>query len=274
MWPFVEILSQNVAGDGGFTRALDRWLVCYRPRPKLETNGLLDSFRLEHFWRRPMGTAICRRQAVQLAGVLAFLSVATFAAAADQQAETGLRTWTDSSGRHTVKATFLELRNDAVRLKKENGDVIQVPLNKLSEADREAAKTLMEKCRAALKSKEGGDDNPFSAPSPPSEPPTVQDVAQTVGKGIVLIAARDHYGATHALGSGFVIDRSGLVATNYHVIENASSASVRFRDGTAVEVVGYRALDKKHDLAVLQTEVPPQEQRGVNAARFRKREAG
>ena len=44
MWPFVEILSQNVAGDGGFTRALDRWLVCYRPRPKLETNGLLGSF--------------------------------------------------------------------------------------------------------------------------------------------------------------------------------------------------------------------------------------
>ena len=40
-----------------------------------------------------------------------------------------------------------------------------MPLNKLSEADREAAKTLMEKARAALKSKEGGDDNPFLLPA-------------------------------------------------------------------------------------------------------------
>lgn len=204
-----------------------------------------------------MVNVIRRPQAMLLAGVLAIVSVATFSAAAEQQAETGLRTWTDSSGRHTVKATFLELRNDNVRLKKENGDVIQVPLNKLSEADREAAKKLMEKARAAIKSKDGGDDNPFSAPSPASEPPTVQDMVRSVGKGIVLIAARDQFGAMRALGSGFVIDRSGLVATNYHVIENASSASVRFRDGTAVEVAGYRALDKKHDLAVLQLKSLP-----------------
>ena len=83
-------------------------------------------------------------------------------------------------------------------------------------------------------------------------------MVRTVGKGIVLIAARDHFGATHALGSGFVIDRSGLVATNYHVVENASSASVRFRDGTEVEVVGYRALDRKHDLAILQLKSLPE----------------
>ena len=110
-----------------------------------------------------MGNAVRRHQAVLLAGLLGIVSIATFSVAADQQAETGLRTWTDSSGRHTVKAAFLELRDDNVRLKKENGDVIQVPLNKLSEADREAAKKLMEKARAAIKSKDGGDDNPFSA---------------------------------------------------------------------------------------------------------------
>ena len=61
------------------------------------------------------------------------------------------------------------------------------------------------------------------------------------------------------MGSGFVIDRSGLVATNYHVIAQASSASVRFRNGTEVEVAGYGVLDKKHDLAILQLKDPPKD---------------
>ena len=47
------------------------------------------------------------------------------------------------------------------------------------------------------------------------------------------------------------------MATNYHVIKDASSASVRFRDGTEAEVAGYRSLDTKHDLAILQLTNPP-----------------
>jgi serine protease Do len=56
-----------------------------------------------------------------------------------------------------------------------------------------------------------------------------------------------------SLGSGFVIDPSGLVVTNNHVIENADEITVNFPDGTALEatLVG---RDPKTDLAVLKIE--------------------
>src|SRR5690606_18248267 len=43
-----------------------------------------------------------------------------------------------------------------------------------------------------------------------------------------------------AIGSGFVIDNEGHIATNYHVIANAQNVSVAFSDGSvyATEVIG------------------------------------
>lgn len=52
-------------------------------------------------------------------------------------------------------------------------------------------------------------------------------------------------------GSGFIISEDGYIITNHHVIENASSITVLFNDGTEskdVEVVG---SDSRTDLAVL-----------------------
>lgn len=53
-----------------------------------------------------------------------------------------------------------------------------------------------------------------------------------------------------SLGSGFIVDRSGIVVTNYHVIEGAEEIFVTFNDTTRLqaEVVG---RDSKTDLAVL-----------------------
>jgi len=53
-----------------------------------------------------------------------------------------------------------------------------------------------------------------------------------------------------SLGSGFVIDASGIVVTNNHVIANADEITVNFADGTklAAEVIG---KDKKVDIAIL-----------------------
>ncbi|MCX8667642.1 Do family serine endopeptidase [Acetobacteraceae bacterium B3987] len=54
-----------------------------------------------------------------------------------------------------------------------------------------------------------------------------------------------------ALGSGFIIDPSGVVVTNNHVIDNAQKVSVTLSDGTEypARIVG---RDSKEDLAVLQ----------------------
>jgi len=55
---------------------------------------------------------------------------------------------------------------------------------------------------------------------------------------------------TNSLGSGFIVDTSGIVVTNNHVIADADEISVIMNDGSKfkAEVVG---VDKKTDLAVL-----------------------
>src|ERR1019366_5298546 len=55
---------------------------------------------------------------------------------------------------------------------------------------------------------------------------------------------------TNSLGSGFIVDTSGIVVTNNHVIADADEISIIMNDGSKfkAELVG---VDKKTDLAVL-----------------------
>jgi serine protease Do len=62
---------------------------------------------------------------------------------------------------------------------------------------------------------------------------------------------------TNSLGSGFIVDTSGVVVTNNHVIADADEINVIMNDGTKIKatLVG---VDKKTDLAVLKfTPVKP-----------------
>jgi serine protease Do len=56
---------------------------------------------------------------------------------------------------------------------------------------------------------------------------------------------------TSSLGSGFVIDPSGLVVTNNHVIADADEIVVNFSDGTKLKVEKVLGRDTKTDLALL-----------------------
>ena len=62
---------------------------------------------------------------------------------------------------------------------------------------------------------------------------------------------------TNSLGSGFIIDPSGIVVTNNHVIADADEINVIMNDGTKIkaDIVG---VDKKTDLAVLKFKPPRQ----------------
>jgi serine protease Do len=66
-----------------------------------------------------------------------------------------------------------------------------------------------------------------------------------------------------ALGSGFIIDPSGLIVTNNHVIDDADDITVTLNDGTSLpaKLVG---RDPKTDLALLKIAAP----RPLPAARF------
>jgi len=61
-----------------------------------------------------------------------------------------------------------------------------------------------------------------------------------------------------SLGCGFLIDRAGHVATNYHVVSEATQGFVRFKDGTTCKIEGYAAIEPTRDLVILKVEDLPQ----------------
>ena len=64
---------------------------------------------------------------------------------------------------------------------------------------------------------------------------------------------------TNSLGSGFIVDPSGVAVTNNHVIADADEINIIMNDGTKIkaELVG---VDKKTDLAVLKFKPPASKQ--------------
>jgi serine protease Do len=57
------------------------------------------------------------------------------------------------------------------------------------------------------------------------------------------------------LGSGFVVDASGIIVTNAHVVANADTISVMFRDGS-VSGATLLGTDETNDIAVLRIKKP------------------
>jgi putative serine protease PepD len=89
---------------------------------------------------------------------------------------------------------------------------------------------------------------------------SINQIYERAASGVVRINATDRStasgstdpfgGQNSALGSGFVIDKSGHIVTNYHVVRDAGEVTVSFsnRDTVKAEVVG---TDASTDLAVL-----------------------
>ncbi len=54
------------------------------------------------------------------------------------------RKWTDSSGKYTVEADFVDFKDGKVQLRKHDGKTVTVPIEKLSQADRSYVRTVSE----------------------------------------------------------------------------------------------------------------------------------
>ena len=91
---------------------------------------------------------------------------------------------------------------------------------------------------------------------------SVNEIYERAASGVVRINASsgstsssiDPFGGQgSALGSGFVIDKTGHIVTNYHVVRDAGQVTVSFsnRDTVRAKVVG---VDPSTDLAVLRVE--------------------
>jgi regulator of sirC expression with transglutaminase-like and TPR domain len=66
---------------------------------------------------------------------------------------------------------------------------------------------------------------------------------------VISVAGRD--GERTSLGSGFVIDKTGLIATNLHVIGEARPIVVALADGRKLDATEIYATDRTMDLAVI-----------------------
>ena len=95
-------------------------------------------------------------------------------------------------------------------------------------------------------------DRPVDFPRFPSLPRDLSDVAAQVGPQVVNINTNFGYSNAVGAGTGIIIDPSGVVLTNNHVIAAATDITV-FSTATGqtygADVVGY---DRVHDVAVLQ----------------------
>jgi putative serine protease PepD len=92
---------------------------------------------------------------------------------------------------------------------------------------------------------------------------SVSDIYERTNKGVVEITVTTSQSTSpfggqqtqQAQGSGFVYDSSGRIITNQHVVDGATSISVRFWNGKTykAEVVG---SDPSTDLAVIKVDAP------------------
>ena len=80
---------------------------------------------------------------------------------------------------------------------------------------------------------------------------TVQELAAHVKKSVVVVTYRGRDGERQGLGAGFIIDPSGLIATNLHVIGEARPINVELHDGRKFDVTAIQATERSQDLAIL-----------------------
>jgi S1-C subfamily serine protease len=85
----------------------------------------------------------------------------------------------------------------------------------------------------------------------PPSPLTAREIAKRALPSVVLLVTEDANGKAVALGTGFQV-KPDVIATNYHVIKDASRAYATFQGGSPkYEILGTIAVDKENDLVLL-----------------------
>src|SRR5580693_5056058 len=95
---------------------------------------------------------------------------------------------------------------------------------------------------------------PLHADQPPNKAETsksVADIAESARKSLVVVLHTGRDGKQNGLGTGFVVAKDGLIATNLHVIGEGRPIAVQFPDGKRHDVTAVHASDRKLDLAVV-----------------------
>ena len=90
---------------------------------------------------------------------------------------------------------------------------------------------------------------PRAAPATP-QPRRTADIVRETRPAIAVVTGRTTAGE-ESVGTAFVVDRSGIMVTNLHVIQGMASLRVQFPNGDAYDRVTVRAFDEQKDLAII-----------------------
>jgi S1-C subfamily serine protease len=80
---------------------------------------------------------------------------------------------------------------------------------------------------------------------------TVPELVKAMSPAVVFIGNAGRNGQVESIGSGFVVDTSGIIVTNFHVIEGAQALQVKSKDGEIYDRVEVIDHDERRDLAVI-----------------------
>jgi hypothetical protein len=168
------------------------------------------------------------------------------------------RTWTDSTGKHKVEGDFVSLADGKVELRRDDGKLIYVPLEKLSENDQAFVHQA---------SRSAGNETPFSvaetgeAPITKSKPAaSVSDVqnAQTVfAEGVGTSkeeALKDAFRAAVRQVVGEIVDSETLVNNE----ELVKDQVLTYSDGFIPE---HKVTSEKHDNGLFRVSIQAKVQR-------------
>lgn len=86
---------------------------------------------------------------------------------------------------------------------------------------------------------------------PPLAALTTEELAARVKPSLVTLTVRGRDGSGDGVGTGFVIDPSGLIATSLHVVGEARPVTARLASGEELEIAAVHAFDRSTDLAIL-----------------------
>jgi S1-C subfamily serine protease len=76
------------------------------------------------------------------------------------------------------------------------------------------------------------------------------DIVQRVAPAVVTITGKADGGTV--IGSGFVVDRTGKIATSLHVIASLKDIRVTLANGDVYDSARIKAIDERRDLAIVQ----------------------
>ena len=87
------------------------------------------------------------------------------------------------------------------------------------------------------------------------KPQVLKELIESVNPSVATIRVNGRDGQQMGIGTGFVVDANGLIATNFHVITEGRPFTVELSSGRVLPVLAVESSDRTSDLALLRVDI-------------------